>query len=151
MSTAREIRTKIGSIQNTKKITRAMELVAASKMRKAQERMSMTRPYAEKIRRVISHVAASHAEYQHPYMQQHKTVKRVGFLVVSTDRGLCGGLNINEFRKTLQEMKKYHDQGIGIDLCIIGRKAETFFSQHGGNIIGSITKLGDKPAIQDII
>lgn len=151
MSTAREINTKIASIKNTQKITRAMELVAASKMRKAQDRMSMSRPYAEKIRRVISHVAASHAEYQHPYMQQHNTVKRVGFIIISTDRGLCGGLNVNLFRRTLQEMKKYHEHNIGIDVCVIGRKAEVFFSQHGAHVVGSVTKLGDKPAVQDIV
>ena len=151
MSQTREIRAKISSIQNTKKITRAMELVAASKMRKAQERMSMSRPYADRIRRVISHVALAHAEYQHPYMQQRDNIKRVGFILVSTDRGLCGGLNINIFRSALQEMKKYSDQKIEIDLCVIGRKAEVFFSQHGGNIVGSVTKLGDKPSLQDLI
>lgn len=151
MSTAREITTKIGSIKSTQKITRAMELVAASKMRKAQERMAMSRPYAVKIRKVISHVALSHAEYQHPYMQQRETVKRVGYIVVTTDRGLCGGLNINLFRKTLTEMKEWHDQGVGVDVCVIGRKAEVFFGQHGANILGSATHIGDKPAIQDII
>lgn len=151
MSTAREINTKIGSIKNTQKITRAMELVAASKMRKAQERMAMSRPYAKKIRRVISHVVSSHAEYQHPYMQPREQVKRVGFIVVTTDRGLCGGLNINLFRKTLAEMKRWHDQGVGVDVCVIGRKAEVFFGNMGATILGSVTHLGDKPAIQDII
>ncbi|MCX7121916.1 MAG: F0F1 ATP synthase subunit gamma [Gammaproteobacteria bacterium] len=151
MSTTREIRSKIGSIKNTQKITHAMELVAASKMRKAQERMNMSRPYASKIRRVISHVALSNAEYQHPYMQKRDSVKRVGFIVITTDRGLCGGLNINLFRKTVTEMKKYHDQNIAIDVCVIGRKAEVFFGQQGAHILGSVTHLGDKPAIQDII
>lgn len=151
MSTAREITGKIGSIKNTQKITRAMELVAASKMRRAQERMAMSRPYAAKIRRVISHVALSHAEYQHPYMQQRETIKRVGFIVITTDRGLCGGLNINLFRKTLMEMKKYSDQGVGVDVCVIGRKAESFFGNFGATIIGSVTHIGDKPALQDII
>lgn len=151
MSTAREIRTKIGSIQNTKKITRAMELVAASKMRKAQERMAMSRPYAKKIRRVISHVALSHAEYQHPYMQQREQVKRVGFIVITTDRGLCGGLNINLFRKTVSEMKLWDEKKVKIDVCVIGRKAEVYFGQHGANILGSKTHLGDKPSVQDII
>lgn len=151
MSTAREITGKIGSIKNTQKITRAMELVAASKMRKAQERMAMSRPYATKIRRVISHVAMAHAEYQHPYMLQRDNVKRVGFIVVTTDRGLCGGLNVNLFRKTLTEMKKWHEQGVAVDVCVIGRKAETFFGQQGANILGSVTQLGDRPSIQDII
>jgi len=151
MSTAREITTKIGSIKNTQKITRAMELVAASKMRRAQERMAMSRPYAAKIRRVISHVALAHAEYQHPYMVQRDTVKRVGFIVITTDRGLCGGLNINLFRKTLTEMKKYDDQGIGVDVCVVGRKGEVFFGNFGANILGAVTHIGDKPALQDII
>ncbi len=151
MSIAREIRTKIGSIKNTQKITRAMELVAASKMRRAQERMAMSRPYAIKIRRVISHVASASAEYQHPYMQQRETTKRVGFIVITTDRGLCGGLNINLFRKTLIEMKGWHDQHVEIDVCVIGRKGEVFFSQQGANILGTATHLGDKPIVQDII
>jgi F-type H+-transporting ATPase subunit gamma len=128
-----------------------MELVAASKMRRAQERMAMSRPYAEKIRRVISHVALAHAEYQHPYMVQRDTVKRVGFIVITTDRGLCGGLNINLFRKTLTEMKKYHDQGIGVDVCVIGRKGDVFFGNFGANILGAVTHIGDKPALQDVI
>ncbi len=151
MSTAREIRTKIGSVKNTQKITRAMELVAASKMRKAQERMAMSRPYAAKIRRVISHVALSHAEYQHPYMLQRENVKRVGFIIIATDRGLCGGLNINLYRSALTEMKKWHDKKVAVDVCVIGRKAEVFFGQLGANILGSVNHLGDKPAIQDII
>lgn len=151
MSIAREIRNKIGSIKNTQKITRAMELVAASKMRKAQDRMSMSRPYANKIRSVISHVSNAHAEYQHPYMQKRDIVKRVGFIIVTTDRGLCGGLNINLYRKTLLEMKAWHDKNVGIDICVIGRKGEVFFGQQGANILGTITHLGDKPGVQDII
>lgn len=151
MSTAREITGKIGSIKNTQKITYAMELVAASKMRKAQERMAMSRPYAAKIRSVISHVAAAHAEYQHPYMQQHEQIKRVGFIVITTDRGLCGGLNINLFRKTLLEMKKFNDKNISADVCVIGRKAENFFGNFGANVLGAKTHIGDKPTMQDII
>lgn len=151
MATAREINTKIGSIKNTEKITRAMELVAASKMRRAQERMSMSRPYAEKIRRVISHVASSHAEFQHPYMKHHDDVKRVGFLVITTDRGLCGGLNVNLFRKTVLEMKQWHEKKVEIDVCVIGRKGEAYFGQQGANVLGSVTQIGDKPSLQDII
>jgi F-type H+-transporting ATPase subunit gamma len=151
MSTAKEITTKIGSIKNTQKITRAMELVAASKMRKAQDRMAMSRPYAAKIRRVIGHVAMSHAEYRHPYMQERENIKRIGFIIVSTDRGLCGGLNVNLFRKTILEMKKYTDQNIPIDVCVIGRKAETFFGGMGAHIVGSVTQIGDRPAVQDIV
>src|SRR3990167_2118137 len=147
MSTAREIRTKIASIKNTQKITRAMELVAASKMRKAQERMSLSRPYATKIRAVISHVAGAHAEYVHPYMQQRTEKKRIGFIVVTSDRGLCGGLNVNLFRKTLVEMREFSESQKTkevIDVCTIGRKGEAFFGQHGANILGSATHLGDK-------
>ena len=151
MSTAREIRTKISSIKNTQKITRAMELVAASKMRRAQERMAMSRPFSEKIRRVISHVASAHAEYQHPYMQQRDEVKRVGFIVITSDRGLCGGLNINLFRKTITEMKMWHEKKVEADICVIGRKGEVFFSQHNASILGSVTHIGDKPSLQDII
>ncbi len=151
MSSTREIRNKIGSIKNTQKITHAMELVAASKMRKAQERMILSRPYAKKIRRVISHVAQAHSEYKHPYMQTRNNIKRVGYLVITTDRGLCGGLNINLYRKILHEMKIWDEKGVGADLCIIGRKGEVFFGQLGASITGSVTHLGDKPTVSDII
>lgn len=151
MSSTREIRNKIGSIKNTQKITNAMELVAASKMRKAQERMALSRPYAKKIRRVISHVALAHSEYKHPYMQTRDNIKRVGYLVITTDRGLCGGLNINLYRKILHEMKSWNEKDVGADLCIIGRKGEVFFGQLGATITGSVTHLGDKPNVSDII
>lgn len=153
MSKAQKIRAKISSIRNTQKITRAMELVAASKMRKAQDRMAMSRPYAEKIRKVISHVAASHAEYNHPYLEVHDTINRVGFIVVTTDRGLCGGLNINLLRSVLVEMKKWHDKGkpVEVDLCLIGKKAEAFFARHGGNVLGIANHLGDTPEVKDLI
>ena len=151
MSKAREIRNKISSIKNTQKITRAMELVAASKMRKAQDRMAMSRPYAEKIRKVISHVAACHAEYSHPYLAHREVIKRVGFIVVSTDRGLCGGLNVNLFRTTLQAMKTWDDKSVGSDVCVIGKKGEAYFSRYGVNILGSAMHLGDAPEVQDII
>lgn len=151
MSTGREIRTKIASINNTKKITRAMELVAASKMRKAQDRMAMSRPYAEKIRRVIQHVALANSEYQHPYMKVREEIKRVGFIVVTTDRGLCGGLNINLYRNVITEMKRWNEQGVGSDVCVIGRKGESFFSRFGAHISASATQLGDAPQVQDII
>lgn len=151
MSKAQEIRTKIASIKNTQKITRAMELVAASKMRKAQDRMAMSRPYADKIRKVISHVAASHAEYAHPYLEQRKVTKHIGYIIVTTDRGLCGGLNINLFQAAVTEMKKWNEENIGIDLCVIGRKGEAFFSRYGGNVIAVADHLGDEPKVQDII
>lgn len=151
MSTGREIRSKIASVKNTQKITKAMELVAASKMRKAQSRMATARPYAEKMRRVVGHVAASHSEYKHPYLEARNEIKRVGFIVVSSDRGLCGSLNINLFKHTVQEMKGWHQQNVGIDLCLIGQKAESFFRRLGGNVLGSKTHLGDHPHITDLI
>ncbi len=151
MSQAREIRGKIASIKNTQKITRAMELVAASKMRKAQERMEKPRHYATKIRKVISHVAGSTSEYRHPYMQVRPEIKRVGFIIISTDRGLCGGLNTNLFRAGLSAMKKWHDKGVGIDLCLIGRKAESFFKRHGGKVLAAADHLGDAPDVNKLI
>lgn len=152
MSQAREIRGKISSIKSTQKITRAMELVAASKMRKAQERMALSRPYATKIRQVIAHVAASSSEYQHPYFRDVKRVERVGVIVVSSDRGLCGGLNMNLFRILLKEMKTWADANVGIDLCVIGRKGENFFSRiKDTNILAAATNLGDAPQVSDII
>lgn len=151
MSKAQEIRTKIASIKNTQKITRAMELVAASRMRKAQDRMAMSRPYADKIRKVISHVAASHAEYSHPYLEQREVTECVGYIIVSTDRGLCGGLNINLFHAAVTEMKKWNEENIGIDLCVIGRKGEAFCRRYGGNVIAMADHLGDEPKVKDII
>lgn len=151
MSHAREIRTKISSIGNTQKITRAMELVAASKMRKAQDRMATSRPYAAKIRKVISHVAASHSEYHHPFLEERGEIKRVGYIIVTTDRGLCGGLNINLFRSVINDIKKWHDQNVEIDLCLIGKKSITFFKRHGGQVLAVADHLGDAPTVQDLI
>lgn len=151
MSQAREIRGKIASIKNTQKITHAMQLVAASKMRKAQERMEKPRNYAAKIRKVISHVAASTSEYKHPYMQTRTEIKRVGFIIVSTDRGLCGGLNVNLFRTAIQAMKAWSDKNVGIDLCLIGRKAEAFFKRHGGKVLAIADQLGDDPDVSHLI
>lgn len=150
MSGAKEIRTKIKSIKNTQKITRAMELVAASKMRKAQERMRASRPYAERIRAVISNLASGRLEYQHPYLIE-RAPKRVGFMVITTDRGLCGGLNANLFRATVQAMRSWDEKNVPIDICAIGRKAESFFRRMGGNVVASISQLGDKPGINDVI
>lgn len=151
MSTGREIRTKIGSIKNTQKITRAMELVAASKMRKAQQRMFASRPYATKIRQVISHVARSHSEYHHPYLIPRDEIKRVGLIVISTDRGLCGGLNVNLFRAVAQLMQDWQKKDIEIDLCLIGTKAEGFFKRFGGSVVATANHLGDKPSVTDLI
>lgn len=151
MSQAREIRGKIGSVKNTQKITRAMELVAASKMRRAQERMTTSRPYAEKIRKVISHVAASHSEYHHPYLETRENIRRVGFIVITTDRGLCGGLNVNLFRRIITEMKEWESKNIEIDLCLIGKKGEAFFERIGGNVLAAAAHLGDAPEVQSLV
>ena len=132
MAGAKEIRTKIKSVQNTQKITKAMEMVAASKMRKAQDRMRASRPYAEKMRDVLSHLAQAHCEYKHPYLQDREEVKRVGYIVVSTDRGLCGGLNTNMFKAAINQMSDWHDKNVEIDICAIGKKAATFFSRYPG-------------------
>lgn len=151
MSQAREIRNKIGSVKNTQKITRAMELVATSKMRKTQDKMKLSKPYSQKIRQVISHVAAGHAEYRHPYLEPRSEIRRVGFIIVSTDRGLCGGLNINLFRLVTREMKEWRDKNVGVDLCLIGKKAESFFGRLGAAPVGAVNHLGDAPEIQDLI
>jgi len=150
MAVGKEIRVKINSIKNTQKITRAMEMVAASKMRKAQNRMSASRPYAEKMLTVVGHLANAHPEYSHPYMVERE-VRRVGYIVISSDRGLCGGLNNNLFRQVVASMKAHHDQGKEIDLCTIGSKAYGFFSRLGGNLISHAEHLGDAPEITDLI
>ncbi len=150
MSGAKEIRTKIRSVQNTQKITKAMEMVAASKMRKAQDRMRAARPYAEKMRTVIGHLAMAHPEYKHPFMLT-RDVKRVGFIVISTDRGLCGGLNVNLFRRALSELREWDQKGAEIDVCVVGNKASAFFRRIGANIVSSVTHLGDLPRLDDLI
>lgn len=151
MAGAKEIRSKIKSVQNTQKITKAMEMVAASKMRKAQERMQASRPYAEKMRDVLSHLAQAHCEYKHPYLQDREEVKRVGYIVVSTDRGLCGGLNTNMFKAAVKQMSDWHDKNVEIDICAIGKKAATFFSRFQGNIISQAADLGDQPSQEELI
>lgn len=150
MASGKEIRTQIKSVQNTQKITRAMEMVAASKMRKAQDRMSATRPYAENIRRVICHLAHAHPEYKHPFMLERE-VKRVGLILVSTDRGLCGGLNTNLFKKALGAMKEWHDQGVEVQMCTFGQKGFGFFKRVGGNIVAEKSHMGDAPRIEELI
>ena len=151
MAGAKEIRTKIKSVQNTQKITKAMEMVAASKMRKAQERMRASRPYAEKMRDVLSHLAQAHCEYKHPYLQDREEVKRVGYIVVSTDRGLCGGLNTNMFKAAVNEMSDWHDKNVEIDICAVGKKSAMFFSRFQGNVISQISDLGDQPSHEALI
>ncbi|MDH3949285.1 MAG: ATP synthase F1 subunit gamma, partial [Gammaproteobacteria bacterium] len=149
MASGKEIRAQIKSISNTRKITSAMEMVAASKMRKAQDRMASSRPYSDKIRAVIHHLAQANPEYHHPYLQ-NREVKRVGFIIVSSDRGLCGGLNNNMFRDVLKRMTVLQDQGVEIDICTIGQKASNFFSRLG-TLKAQVTHLGDTPEIADII
>ncbi len=151
MASGKEIRTKIKSIQNTQKITKAMEMVAASKMRKAQDRMQASRPYSAKMRQVIHHLAFAHTEYKHPYLLDRPEVKRVGYIIISTDRGLCGGLNTNMFKAVLQSMKEWTDQGIEVDYCTIGSKALGFFKRMKGEVVSEISNLGDAPAMTDLI
>lgn len=150
MSAAKEIRTKIGSIKNTQKITKAMEMVAGSKMRKAQARMRAARPYADKMRNVVAHVAHASTESRHPYLTDRE-VKRIGVILVTTDRGLCGGLNGNLFRNALRQFKIWEDEGKELDLCIIGSKGFAFFNRIGGNIVGSTDHLGDAPSLDTLI
>ncbi|MFA5679063.1 MAG: F0F1 ATP synthase subunit gamma [Pseudomonas sp.] len=150
MAVGKEIKTKISSVKSTQKITSAMELVAASKMRRAQDRMSLGKPYAQRMRAVIGHIANAHSEYRHQYLEE-RVVKRVGFIIISTDRGLCGGLNINMFKATVKAMKGWQEQGTEIDLCTIGAKAATFFGGLGGNIVATVRDLGDAPSAADLI
>lgn len=150
MSGAKEIKSKIGSVQNTQKITSAMEMVAASKMRKAQDAMAASRPYAENMRNVIGHIALGNLEYRHPYMEERE-VKRVGYIVVSTDRGLCGGLNINLFKKVLSEAAEYQKNGVEVDFGVVGSKATAFFNSLGSNITSQVSGLGDNPSVTDLI
>ena len=150
MAGAKEIRTQIASIKNTQKITKAMQMVAASKMRKAQERMMATRPYAAKIQNVVTHLSHAHPEYHHPYLIERE-VKRAGLIVISTDRGLCGGLNINLFKTVITAMKEWHASGLEVDLTLIGSKSNAFFKRLGGNITSTATHLGDAPSIIELI
>ncbi|GEM81239.1 F0F1 ATP synthase subunit gamma [Vibrio superstes] len=149
MANTKEIRTKIGSVSNTQKITSAMEMVAASKMRKVQDNMVLTRPYAENMRKVISHVASGSLEYQHPYLQQREP-KRVAYIIISSDRGLCGGLNTNLFKKVLEEMEQWRAKGVEVETTLVGSKAISFF-QRGGNVIAQTAGLGDTPKLEDVL
>ncbi|MBK1641518.1 F0F1 ATP synthase subunit gamma [Chromatium okenii] len=151
MAGAKEIRTKIASIKSTQKITKAMQMVAASKMRKAQDRMSSSRPYAEKMLQVISHLAHATPEYRHSFMSAQRPHKTVGYIVVSSDRGLCGGLNSNLFRRLAAEVKAHQTAGVDVAFCAIGNKALGFFKRFGGQVLGQATHLGDQPHIEDLI
>ena len=150
MAAGKEIRTQIASIKSTQKITSAMELVAASKMRKAQERMSLGRPYSDRIRAVVSHLANAASEFRHQYMDERE-VKRVGVVVISTDRGLCGGLNVNLFKTAIRSTREWQDKGAEIDLCLVGAKAVSFFKSVGGNVVAAKTHLGDEFNASDLI
>lgn len=150
MAVGKEIKNKIGSVQNTQKITSAMQMVAASKMRRTQDQMAQGKPYAEKIRSVIGHLANSNPEYKHSYMES-RDIKRVGYLIVSSDRGLCGGLNVNLFRPLLKEMAEWHGKGIDVDLGLIGKKAVSFFRSVGGNVISTVTDIGESPTLNELI
>ena len=150
MAVGKEIRNQIGSIKSTQKITSAMEMVAASKMRKAQDRMQATRPYAEKMLQVIGHIAKSNKDYRHPFMQERE-VKRVGYIVVSSDRGLCGGLNTNLFKLLVREMREWKQKGVETDICAIGQKGASFFRNYGGNVVAAVTHMGDNPSASELI
>ncbi len=150
MAVGKEVRTKIASIKNTQKITRAMEMVAASKMRKTKDRMQATRPYSKKISQIIKHLAHANPEYKHSYLVARE-VKRVGIIVMSSDRGLCGGLNANLFRKTLSQLMQWDKANIEVDVCTIGTKAFGFFSNLKVNLVGQVSKLGDAPHLKDIV
>lgn len=150
MSGAKEIKTKISSVKNTQKITSAMEMVAASKMRKAQDQMVASRPYAENMRKVIGHIALGSLEYRHAYLEEREA-KRVGYIVISTDRGLCGGLNINLFKTVIADMKQWQEKDVEVDLAVVGSKATAFFGSFGGNVVAQASGLGDTPSVQDVI
>ncbi|WP_118782548.1 F0F1 ATP synthase subunit gamma [Haemophilus haemolyticus] len=150
MAGAKEIKTKIASVQSTQKITKAMEMVATSKMRKTQDRMAASRPYSETIRSVISHVSKASVGYKHPFLVERE-VKKIGILVISTDRGMCGGLNVNLFKTTLNQIKNWKEQNISTDLGLIGSKGISFFRSFGFNIKGQLSGLGDKPALEELI
>ena len=150
MAGAKEIRSKISSVQNTQKITSAMQMVAASKMRKAQDKMTQSRPYSRGLHAIISHIASSHSEFHHPFMEERE-IKNVGFIIVSTDRGLCGGLNINLFRKVTMKMKEFSDQGLGIKVALLGSKASGYFNHSGIDVIAQHAGFGDNPKPEKLV
>ncbi|MGV0005352.1 MAG: F0F1 ATP synthase subunit gamma [Candidatus Porifericomitaceae bacterium WSBS_2022_MAG_OTU9] len=152
MSSSKEIRTKIGSVRNTQKITKAMEMVAASKMRKTQSRMRMAQPYADKIRSVISHLGLAHSELSHPMLKDSgQAVKRIGLIVVSSDRGLCGGLNANMFRSLVKRIKQWDQDNVEVELSIIGSKGLSFFTMIGANVVSNAVRIGDSPTSDNLI
>lgn len=150
MPSEKEIRNKIRSVKNMQKITKAMEMVAASKIRKAQAQMEASRPYAERIRRVIGHLSYANPDYKHPWLVEREA-RRVGCIVISTDRGLCGGLNVNMFKTVIGELQRWQEQNVEVDLALVGAKAVQFFRRLGGNVVGTATHLGDRPQVNDLI
>mgnify|MGYP005656585679 FL=1 len=150
MASGKEIRTQISSIKSTQKITSAMEMVAASKMRKAQDRMERGKPYSQKMRAMIGHIANANSEYRHIFFDERE-VKRVGYIIVSTDRGLCGGLNINLFKQAIASMRQWEQQSVAINLCLIGAKSSAFFNSTGGNVVAAVRDIGEDPSIVDLI
>jgi F-type H+-transporting ATPase subunit gamma len=151
MPGSKEIRNKIKSVQNTRKITKAMEMVAASKMKKAQERMRAARPYGEKIRNIAAHISHANPEYHHPFLVSRDTVQRIGLIIVTTDKGLCGGLNTNVLRLALNRMKEWEAQGEGFEVCAIGNKGFGFMQRLGANLVSHVVGLGDKPNMEKLI
>ncbi|MGY1408215.1 MULTISPECIES: F0F1 ATP synthase subunit gamma [unclassified Luteimonas] len=151
MAGGREIKTKIKSVQNTRKVTRALEMVSASKIRKAQERMRASRPYARAMKQIIGHLAQANTEFQHPYLIERGQVRRVGYVIVSSDRGLAGGLNNNLFRKLLVEIRQWQDKGVEVDVVTIGQKAAVFFRRLKVNMLASVAHLGDQPELEQLV
>ena len=151
MPGTKELRVKIRSVQNTRKITKAMEMVAASKMRKAQERMRNARPYGEKIRNVAAHMSHANPEYRHPFLVRRDTVKRVGLIVITTDKGLCGGLNTNLLRLALGQYKQWLSEGEEIDVCCIGNKGFGFMQRLGANVVSHAIQIGDRPMLDKLV
>jgi F-type H+-transporting ATPase subunit gamma len=150
MASGKEIRTKIASVKSTQKITKAMEMVAASKLRRTQQRMAASRPYAEKIKTVIGHLSQANPDYRHPYLQTRE-IKRVGYIVISTDRGLAGGVNVNTFREMIRELRKWQAQGVEADLCLIGAKGIAYFRRLKVNVVAATSHLGERPKVQDLV
>jgi len=150
MAVGKELRTKINSVKNTQKITKAMEMVAASKLRKTQDRMAASRPYAERIRTVIGHLSEANPDYQHPFLETRE-IKRVGYIIITTDRGLCGSLNVNLFRALLNDMREWQEKGVDVDICIIGAKGMAFFRRLKTNVVAATSHLGDAPTVADLV
>ena len=151
MAVGKEIRTQIKSVENTRKITKAMEMVAASKMRKAQDRMTAARPYADKIRNVVANLSYAQSEYNHPFLIQREQVKNVGLIVVTSDKGLCGGLNTNVLRTSINQMKLWEKENKKIQISAIGNKALGFMTRIGADIKSNLTGLGDNPELESLI